>query len=61
MAFYTHRVPVRTSVETLWALLVDKIRKGGSGVFGPIPMSPNGPDKIDDADLKAAVEFILKS
>ncbi|MCE3273536.1 AtaL-like protein [Ramlibacter sp.] len=26
MAFYTHRVPVRTSIETLWALLVDKIR-----------------------------------
>ncbi|MCE1193878.1 MAG: c-type cytochrome [Acidovorax sp.] len=43
------------------AQLVDKVRKGGSGVFGPIPMSPNGPDKIDDADLKAAVEFILKS
>ena len=38
-----------------------KVRKGGSGVFGPIPMSPNGPDKIDDADLKAAIEFILKS
>ena len=43
------------------AQLVDKVRKGGSGSFGPIPMSPNGPDKIDDADLKAAVEFILKS
>ena len=43
------------------AKLMDKVRKGGSGSFGPIPMSPNGPDKIDDADLKAAVEFILKS
>jgi cytochrome c len=41
--------------------LVQKVRKGGSGSFGPIPMSPNGPDKINDADLKAAVEFILKS
>lgn len=41
------------------AQLVDKVRKGGSGVFGPIPMSPNGPDKIGDADLKAAVELIL--
>lgn len=43
------------------AKLSEKVRKGGSGVFGPVPMSPNGPDKINDADLKAAVEFILKS
>ena len=43
------------------AKLIDKVRKGGSGVFGPIPMAPNGPDKISDADLKSAVEFILKS
>lgn len=43
------------------AQLTDKVRKGGSGIFGPIPMSPNGPDKIDDANLKAAIEFILKS
>ena len=43
------------------ALLVEKVRKGGSGVYGPIPMSPNGPDKINDADLKAAVELILKT
>ncbi len=43
------------------AKLMEKVRKGGSGVFGPIPMSPNGPDKINDADLKVAVEAILKS
>jgi cytochrome c len=41
--------------------LADKVRKGGSGVFGPVPMSPNGPDKISDKDLKEAVELILKS
>ncbi|MBL0090482.1 MAG: c-type cytochrome [Ideonella sp.] len=41
--------------------LMDKVRKGGAGVFGPIPMAPNPPDKINDADLKAAVELILKS
>ena len=41
--------------------LMEKVRKGGAGVFGPIPMPPNGPDKINDADLKAAVEWILKS
>ena len=43
------------------AKLIDKVRKGGAGVFGPIPMAPNPPDKINDADLKAAVELILKS
>jgi cytochrome c len=41
--------------------LADKVRKGGSGVFGPVPMSPNGADKISDKDLKEAVELILKS
>ena len=43
------------------AKLAEKVRKGGSGVFGPVPMAPNGPDKISDADLKAAIDFILKS
>ena len=43
------------------AQLFDKVRKGGSGVFGPIPMSPNPVAKIDDASLKEAVAFILKS
>ncbi len=42
-------------------MLMEKVRKGGSGVYGPIPMSPNPPDKINDADLKGAVEKILKS
>ncbi len=43
------------------AKLMDKVRKGGTGSFGPVPMLPNPPDKINDAELKAAVEFILKS
>ena len=41
------------------ALMFERVRKGGKGVWGPIPMSPNGPDKISDADLKAAVDWIL--
>jgi cytochrome c len=41
--------------------LTEKVRKGGAGTFGPVPMAPNPPDKINDADLKAAIEFILKS
>jgi cytochrome c len=43
------------------ATLTQKVRTGGKGVYGPIPMPPSGPDKIADADLKAAIEFILKS
>ncbi len=42
------------------AKLTDKVRKGGAGVCGPIPMSPNGADKINDADLKDVVTWILK-
>ena len=43
------------------AKLIEKVRKGGSGSFGPVPMAPNPPDKIGDGDLKDAVELILKS
>ena len=43
------------------AMLMGKVRKGGAGVYGPVPMAPNPPDKINDADLKAAIQFILKS
>jgi cytochrome c len=43
------------------AKLAEKVRKGGSGVFGPVPMAPTGPDKISDKDLKEAIELILKS
>ncbi len=40
--------------------LIDKVRKGGVGVWGQIPMPPNDPSKINDADLKAVVEWVLK-
>lgn len=47
--------------QDVTAKLMDKVRKGGSGVFGPVPMAATGPDKISDADLKAAIELMLKS
>jgi len=47
--------------QDVLAKLTEKVRKGGSGSFGPVPMAPNTPDKINDADLKAAIEQILKS
>ena len=46
--------------QDVTAKLLEKVRKGGSGVYGPVPMTPNPPSKISDAELKAAVEFILK-
>lgn len=42
------------------AKLSEKVRKGGAGVWGPIPMSPNPADKISDDDLKTVLEWILK-
>jgi cytochrome c len=45
---------------TVVATLMDKVRKGGAGNFGPVPMAPNPPDKISDKDLKDAVEMILR-
>jgi cytochrome c len=41
------------------AQLADKVRKGGKGVWGPIPMPPHGADKISDADLKSALAWML--
>ena len=43
------------------AKLADKVRKGGAGAWGPIPMPPQGPDRINDQDLKDSVDSILKS
>lgn len=39
--------------------LVQKVRKGGAGAWGPVPMPPNGADKISDDELKNVVAWIL--
>jgi cytochrome c len=39
------------------AKLVDKVKKGGSGVWGTVPMPPN--PAVSDADLKKLVAWIL--
>ncbi len=41
------------------AMLFEKVRHGGSGNWGQVPMIPHGTDKISDDDLKAAVQWIL--
>ena len=42
------------------AYLLQKIREGGEGVWGDLPMQPNSVEKISDADLEQVVEWILK-
>ena len=39
------------------AKLVDKVKKGGQGVWGQIPMPPNA--TVPDADLRALVKWVL--
>ena len=40
------------------AKLVEKVKKGGSGVWGPIPMPANSP-QVSDADIKKLVHWVL--
>jgi cytochrome c len=42
--------------STALAKLEQKVKTGGSGVWGAIPMPPNN---VPDADLKTLVEWIL--
>jgi cytochrome c len=38
-------------------LLAKKIKEGGSGVWGQVPMPPNS--QVSDADIKTLVAYIL--
>jgi cytochrome c len=38
------------------AALVEKVKKGGVGVWGQVPMPPNS--SVPDADIKALVKWI---
>ncbi|HYY61539.1 MAG TPA: c-type cytochrome [Burkholderiales bacterium] len=39
------------------AKLFDKVKKGGQGVWGQVPMPPNA--TVPDSDIKALVKWIL--
>ena len=39
------------------AKLIDKVKKGGTGVWGQLPMPPNA--SVKDEDVKALVKWIL--
>lgn len=43
--------------KTAEAKLFDKIKKGGSGVWGTIPMPPNS--TVKDEDIKTLVKWVL--
>ncbi|MDA1118478.1 MAG: c-type cytochrome [Proteobacteria bacterium] len=40
------------------AKLADKVKKGGQGVWGPVPMPPNA--SVPDADIKKLIDWLLK-
>jgi cytochrome c len=39
------------------AALFDKVKKGSMGVWGPVPMPPNG--AVPDEDIKKLVKWVL--
>jgi cytochrome c len=39
------------------AKLAEKVKKGGSGVWGPVPMPPNA--AVPDADIKTMVTYVM--
>jgi len=43
--------------KTAEAKLFEKVKKGGVGVWGQIPMPPNA--TVPDADIKALVKWVL--
>lgn len=43
--------------KTAEAKLVEKVKKGGAGVWGQTPMPPNA--SVPDADVKALVKWVL--
>jgi cytochrome c len=44
--------------KTAEAKLIAKVKAGGSGVWGPMPMPANSP-QVKDADIKTIVEWVL--
>jgi cytochrome c len=44
--------------QNVAAKLQEKVKKGGQGAWGPVPMPPN--PAVPDADIKTLVDWILK-
>jgi cytochrome c len=39
------------------AMLIEKVKKGGMGTWGPVPMPPNS--AVKDEDIKTLVKWVL--
>jgi cytochrome c len=44
--------------KTAEAKLIEKVKKGGSGTWGPMPMPANSPN-VKDEDIKTLVKWVL--
>ena len=42
-------------------LLAKRVREGGKGVWGAVPMAPTPASKLPDADLNALIAWVLKT
>ena len=40
-------------------MLVKKVRHGGIGAYGQIPMPPNPASRVSDDELKALIDWVL--
>ncbi len=56
---YTEVAKKRKGEAGAAAMLVKKIREGGAGAYGSIPMPPNPESRISDDELKAMVDWVL--
>lgn len=43
--------------KTAEAMLIDKVKKGGVGVWGQVPMPPNS--AVSDKDIQTLVKWVL--
>ncbi len=56
---YTDVAKKRKGEPGAAAMLVKKVRDGGVGAYGQIPMPPNPASKISDDELKTMIEWVL--
>ena len=56
---YTDVAKKRKGEQGAAAMLMKKIREGGAGAYGSIPMPPNSESQISNDDLKAMVDWVL--
>lgn len=52
-------IAARYEGQDVAATLFAKVRAGGAGSWGEVPMMPNGEDKISDDDLKQLIAWVL--